>query len=163
LLDEGDGEQPTVPQLMQQLDQQGAEIEQLIKALDDASKQLENETVKEKFKLRIVELQEETKRMIALADVQQKQEATTQANDVKVLQMRTAAVSHRVDVAAAADEQERAAEIQGEQMQAQQAHDSQQLAAQQMHASTESQADRDAAAAQAAAAAAAAAEMPKAA
>lgn len=155
--DEGDGNEPNPQLLMQQAQQQEELIGQLTAALEDASKQLEQKKIENDTKFRIVQLQEETRRMLGLVNATQKAEAVADTNSVKVLQMRTAAVSHQVDIANQAEQQERAAEIQGEQMQQQQAHDAQQLTAQQQHASSESQADRDAAAAQAAAA------MPKAA
>lgn len=100
-LQEGDDkEQPIPPQVQQQIAQMSAEMEQLVAALEDATKQIETKKIEADSKKEIVLIQEETKRLIASAQIDA-------ADGLALLKAEIAQIQSELGAARATEAQER--------------------------------------------------------
>ena len=90
LQEQDEQEQPIPPAAQQQMQQQQAEIEQLVAALEDATDQITNKKIEAQSKEKLVMIQEETKRLIAQAQIDHQAGLETLKIDITRIQQELA-------------------------------------------------------------------------
>ena len=90
LQEQDEQEAPIPPQAQQQIAQMQAEIEQLVQALEDATDQITNKKVEAQSREKIVFMQEETKRLIANAQLGSREDLELLKHEITRIQTQLA-------------------------------------------------------------------------